>query len=404
MASAKCRTLSRALTLGLLVPLIACIVPAQGLGAVSQGQIAAGQAEIARLETTIVNEQQQSAALDEQYLAAQAAVGQLQADLARTQRQLSATRLAVNADRTKLARDALAAYVYGEPPSHLAPTFADGSPTASLARSQYESIVAGRINGAIAALAIQEGRLAETRNLEQSQAQQASDALQQVHTLQAANQEAATAAQSTLKLVKGTLATEVAQYAEQQAEAAAAYATAHPSDAGSAARTATLDATVAVTLGDPGASKAVTAANTAASVSGAPPVAGTTTATGSGGAAVAAAESQLGVPYVWGGETPGQGFDCSGLTQWSWGQAGVSIPRVAADQAAALAKVALDALEPGDLLFYYNLDGDNTIDHVVMYVGSGPYGAETVIQAPFTGATVSYSPLFTDGLASAGRP
>ena len=66
--------------------------------------------------------------------------------------------------------------------------------------------------------------------------------------------------------------------------------------------------------------------------------------------------------------------------------------------------VPLDALEPGDLLFYYNLDGDSTIDHVVMYVGSGPYGSQTIIQAPYTGADVQYAPLFTEGLVSAGRP
>ena len=41
---------------------------------------------------------------------------------------------------------------------------------------------------------------------------------------------------------------------------------------------------------------------------------------------------------------------------------------------------------------------------MVMYVGSGPYGTDTVIQAPFTGATVSYSPIFTDGLIGAARP
>ena len=45
-----------------------------------------------------------------------------------------------------------------------------------------------------------------------------------------------------------------------------------------------------------------------------------------GSGAVAAAESQIGVPYVWGGETPGVGFDCSGLTAWSWGQVGRRAP------------------------------------------------------------------------------
>ena len=51
-----------------------------------------------------------------------------------------------------------------------------------------------------------------------------------------------------------------------------------------------------------------------------------------------------------------------------------------------------------------NLDDDNQVDHVVMYTGSGPYGAATVIQAPFTGSTVSYSPIFPEGLIGAARP
>ena len=111
------------------------------------------------------------------------------------------------------------------------------------------------------------------------------------------------------------------------------------------------------------------------SSSSAPPtVAASGSSSGGGNAAVQAAESQLGVPYAWGGETPGQGFDCSGLTQWAWAQAGVSIPRTATAQYASIPHVSLSALQPGDLLFYKNLDGDGIIDHVVMYVGSGPYG------------------------------
>jgi cell wall-associated NlpC family hydrolase len=114
--------------------------------------------------------------------------------------------------------------------------------------------------------------------------------------------------------------------------------------------------------------------------------------------------SQLGVPYVWGGETPGVGFDCSGLTQWAWAQAGVSIPRTSQTQWADLPHVSLSALEPGDLLLYYNLDGTDTVDHVIMYVGSGPYGSMTIIQAPYTGAYVSYAALYTYGLIGAARP
>ncbi|HVX23242.1 MAG TPA: family 43 glycosylhydrolase [Acidimicrobiales bacterium] len=129
------------------------------------------------------------------------------------------------------------------------------------------------------------------------------------------------------------------------------------------------------------------------------------TAVGAAGVtAVQAAVTQLGVPYVWGGQTPGAGFDCSGLVQWAWAQAGVHIPRTAAAQYAALPHVPLDALQPGDLLFYDNLDGDGAIDHVVMYLGHGPDGPNTVVQAPQTGQAVSYAPVSTSGLAGAARP
>jgi cell wall-associated NlpC family hydrolase len=84
---------------------------------------------------------------------------------------------------------------------------------------------------------------------------------------------------------------------------------------------------------------------------------------------------------------------------WAWAQAGVSIPRTTETQWAELPQVSLDALQPGDLLLYYNLDGDDAVDHVVMYIGN-----DTVIQAPHTGATVSYSPIWDQGLIGAVRP
>jgi peptidoglycan DL-endopeptidase CwlO len=120
--------------------------------------------------------------------------------------------------------------------------------------------------------------------------------------------------------------------------------------------------------------------------------------------AVKEAESQIGVPYVWGGETPHVGFDCSGLVQWAWGRAGISIPRTTETQWPDMVHVLLTQLQPGDLLYYYNLDGDHEIDHVVMYVGSGPWGVDTTIAAPYTGTDVELAPLFTAGLYGAAHP
>ena len=80
-----------------------------------------------------------------------------------------------------------------------------------------------------------------------------------------------------------------------------------------------------------------------------------------GQTAVAAAKSQVGQPYVWGGTGNG-GFDCSGLTQWAYSQAGVELPRTA-DQQAIGQQVSADQLQPGDLVVW---DG-----HVAMYSGNG---------------------------------
>jgi cell wall-associated NlpC family hydrolase len=107
--------------------------------------------------------------------------------------------------------------------------------------------------------------------------------------------------------------------------------------------------------------------------------------TGSADAVVAAAMTQLDVPYVWGGETPGVGFDCSGLVQWSYSQAGIAVPRTTQQQVLIGMPVSLDDMRAGDLIFTRGYDGGVVIDfgHVGIYAGGG---AEIV--APHTGAVV----------------
>ncbi|MEU4586664.1 transglycosylase family protein [Kitasatospora aureofaciens] len=95
-------------------------------------------------------------------------------------------------------------------------------------------------------------------------------------------------------------------------------------------------------------------------------------ATGSMAAAVSFAESKVGQAYVYGGTGNG-GWDCSGLTQAALRAAGINIPRVAADQAAASTHVSLDSLQPGDLLFWSNNGQNSGVYHVAIYVGGGQY-------------------------------
>jgi peptidoglycan DL-endopeptidase CwlO len=101
-----------------------------------------------------------------------------------------------------------------------------------------------------------------------------------------------------------------------------------------------------------------------------------------------AARSRLGRPYVWGGDGP-YVFDCSGLVQWSFAQAGLVMPRVAADQALTGPEVPLSRAEPGDLLFYHTDPTDPTyISHVAIYLGDG-----LMIQSPEPGLDVEIVPV-----------
>lgn len=94
--------------------------------------------------------------------------------------------------------------------------------------------------------------------------------------------------------------------------------------------------------------------------------------------AVQAALSQLGVPYVWAGSSPDQGFDCSGLMYWAWGQAGRSIPRPADYQRDDAIPISYEDLQPGDLVFY-----GEPPSHVAMYIGG-----DQIVDAPQTGEYV----------------
>jgi cell wall-associated NlpC family hydrolase len=174
-------------------------------------------------------------------------------------------------------------------------------------------------------------------------------------------------------------------------------------------------------IGERAAAQRVAAVAPPAPKPAAPPAAtapsGNTNRAGSGSAskaqtAIDAAKAYLGTSYAWGGggtRGPGPGldpdqgvigFDCSGLTQYAYGQAGISIPRNSRAQYASLPKVADDDLQAGDLVFW-GTDGSDpsSIEHVAIYLGGNQ-----VIQAPESGDVVKISRMWWSGYVGAVRP
>jgi len=115
-----------------------------------------------------------------------------------------------------------------------------------------------------------------------------------------------------------------------------------------------------------------------------------TTASAEAVRVVDTADDYLGVPYVWGGETP-RGFDCSGFTRYVFAKNGIRLPRVSRDQAKVGDRVmpALGALRVGDLLFF--AQDYSRIDHVAIYIGD-----DRIIHATSSGGQVRYDDLRSD--------
>lgn len=104
-------------------------------------------------------------------------------------------------------------------------------------------------------------------------------------------------------------------------------------------------------------------------------------------ALLAEAHRAIGVRYKFGGETPREGFDCSGLTQFVYRAAnGITLPRTAAEQSRASRTISFQQMRPGDLIFFRTSFG--SVNHVGIYVGRGQF-----IHAASGGAKVSVDSL-----------
>jgi cell wall-associated NlpC family hydrolase len=334
----------------------------------SGDSIASARAQAAAIESQLTSAQNRMSALSQQYDEAASHLQQINGNIATTKATIAADEKQVANDRSRLSKAAIANYVTDGSAQGDNPIFSGNEKTVGAA-TEYNQIASGDINLAVANLHTAENTLTAQQAQLQAQQGQAQSAVNAEQAAVNQNAQEIQTQKAALAQENGQIATLVRQQQEQAVQAAAQVTTARLAAAQSTSSRFN---------------------NTAA-----PPP----TASGGEGA-VQAAESQEGVPYVWGGESPrgsaSPGFDCSGLTSWAWGQVGVGLPHFSGAQMSDSAPVPLSDLEPGDLLFY----GAGGSEHVAMYVSPG-----TMIEAPETGEVVHLTGLrLGGGFVGAGRP
>jgi cell wall-associated NlpC family hydrolase len=325
-------------------------------------------AQAAALEQRIASE---SVTLDQ--LATQASRAQASADaagasttakvgeLAKAKADQAAAHAATLAAQAELRRTAISAYVDNRPAPTFPPGDADAAYEAGIARAYTDDVV-GTVSGRILALKAAERRAGDAARQVEDETKQARSAQSAALTARQRVQKAVDAAvaveaklAATLAQVRGNMVTLV-----DAAQSGIAWKTYAQLGGGRL-----LDFTPSHPLPAP-------VGNTAR--------------------AIAVATAQVAKPYQWGAAGPGS-FDCSGLMQWSWAQAGVQLPRVAADQQAWAIPVPISQILPGDLVFF-----GAPAEHVGMYLGNG-----LMIDAPHTGAWVEIVPIWWAQLSGFGR-
>jgi cell wall-associated NlpC family hydrolase len=118
-----------------------------------------------------------------------------------------------------------------------------------------------------------------------------------------------------------------------------------------------------------------------------------------GGAIAELAMGMVGTRYRYGGADPAEGFDCSGLVFYAYGQAGYRVPRTSQELFRAVRRIAVGEADPGDLMFFQD---QAKLSHVGIYVGDGQF-----VHAPASGGTVAIadlsSPYYQEHLVAVGR-
>jgi cell wall-associated NlpC family hydrolase len=372
----------------------------------SADQISDLRAQASALASRIQQLGLQEEALAEKYDAAQLAVQNLEAKVAQAAQQVAAADAHESKARVGLRQEAIQAYVHGGSSPFTAGSNVVTNAADSLLRAEYVNSLATNESDSIDQfrLAAVQEQTAKTNLQHETQAaqqevQQVNQDRRAVSGLQAqlqgalnrdtgqiavlvAQQQAAAAA-AAAAAARARLAAE--QAAQQQAAAAAAAAAQQAAAAATARQTATTAGAAPSSTAQPQLTNSGPTVTPSPPPPPPPPV-------GSGAAgALAAAESRLGDPYVWGAAGP-NAFDCSGLVMWAYAQVGISLPHFSGAQYADTTHIPMSDLQPGDLVFFADPG-----QHVAMYVGGG-----NIIEAPYTGAVVHIVPMYS-GFVLASR-
>jgi peptidoglycan DL-endopeptidase CwlO len=358
----------------LAVTAVAALTSGLAIPRASADSISGLRAQAAALVSRINSLGLQEDALSEQYDEARNQVQTLEAQVSAAARQLATTEAKTSRDRAVLLQDAVEAYVNGGSSPQSSGSTAMQSANNALLRAEYADTLATDQNDAIDQYHLASLQQLAEANLKSKESAAKSE-VQKVASAQHAVVQLADQLSAQKNQITGQIATLVAQQ-EAAAAAAARQAAQQRLAAQQAAAQAAAQAQAQAQPQVEGQAQTAGASSGGSGYGPPPPV-------GQGAAgAVAAAESRVGDPYVWGAAGP-NAFDCSGLVMWAYAQVGISLPHFSGAQYADTTHISMSQLEPGDLVFPADPG-----QHVAMYVGGG-----MIVQAPYTGADVQIIPL-----------
>ena len=390
------RSLAAAVAVGSLL-MSATVVSADSVGSEKQ--------KVAQIADQLDNLENRIGQLDEDSGAAQDKKAALDQDIADSQARIDQQEARLGQLAGVLGDIAVDKYVTGSA-LELSPLFSNAAAYSEAEQKDSLSRLA-LDNGAGSTdemLALAEDLAKEQSTLSHKQAQVA-DLVTTLNSKLAEAQQLQTEYQQKLSSAQADLGAAIDQERERRAEAAAAAEIAKQKQAAADAAANSKSAAAATAAPRGGGTGGSSSSGGGTAPSAADPSSGGGGDTGGGspapppvssmaGIAVNAAMGQLGVPYRFAAESPGVAFDCSGLTKYAWGQAGVSLPHQSGAQYGSIPHVSQGEIQPGDLIFY-----KTPIGHVAIYIGGG-----SMIHAPRTGDVVQVAAVNWAKVVGIGRP